>query len=445
MLGKRLKGVSIVILFIFVLSIGMTSCGSSANKQGSVQKVNLRFAYNWTGSDGKASAFEGELHKYMNQNKDKVNISLEATPGMDYAQKMQVDMAADNTPDVFTWWPGGQYMQDPATKGVLLDMDQYFNASTKTKKDQFGGFDLYTFNGKIYGIPIENYWSSFIVNTDLFAKAGIKNYPKTWQDIIDDGPAFKKIGIIPLMWASKGTDPAAYIVLSEFLYQYSGEYEKLQSMNTTYQFKDADTLKVAQLILDARKNNLIPQDTIATGGDDAACAVYAQQKAAMMSICTYHIPALNADTLAHSVIIPFPKLPDADIDPSTFVVGSSSMGYSINSKSFKDAAKKSAIVNFMDFLTSDEMYSALVQTSMFPGKNVKINTTNLAPFFIKQMDIVDKLPASGLKMHLSKFMPGSAVATVYSDSTDQLFAGNITAKQYVDNIQSALDKAKSGQ
>lgn len=442
------KRLSLLLALFFLTAAVLSGCtvidnskekNNGLTTQEPVKKVKLRFAYNWTDGDTKAQYFEPMLNKYEQLCKDRVEFVFEATPKMDHKNKIQVDVAGGNTPDIFTYWAGSP-IASLVQADVLADLDEYFEISNKIKKDQFSDemFESLKFNNKIYGIPLEVYKSFLLANRRLFEKAGIKSYPKTFDDLLRCSVEFNKLGIVPAAWTCKNGDPS-HALYSSFLFQYTGEYEKSRNICNTFSFKDDNSVKAAEAIETLRKYKVIPEDTIANGGDEGAVTMYNQEKAAMILAFPWMMLMIRNEIAEYSDIITIPRLPGAAVDPETFCVGAVSMGVVVNKHSFSDKVKKTEIVKFIDYLVSDEMFKELARSGMFPTKQLTINPSYVPPLFEK---VEAATKNKELKLNHGKLLPNDEVLNEFLGSLDQLFSGAITAENFADNVQKALDKTK---
>lgn len=97
----------------------------------------------------------------------------------------------------------------PVADWGTLDISDYYPAaiSTYTASD-----------GVLKGLPI--HYSGFLsgYNKELFAKVGLEEPPKTWDELIDLTPKFKEAGIIPSVqpWLGEGGIFAAFYYMQMF-------------------------------------------------------------------------------------------------------------------------------------------------------------------------------------------------------------------------------------
>ena len=120
-------------------------------------------------------------------------------------------------------------------------------------------------------------------------------------------------------------------------------------------------------------------------------------------------------------------------------MGAISEGLCITTEAFQDPAKKSAVIDFVDFLLSDEIFSALGKTATMPAKNITLDASELDPWMAKAIEYTNDLPTY---QPLWFLMPTTDTATTYSDGLDEMFAGAIDDKEFIRKVQEAFDNAE---
>lgn len=113
-----------------------SSPAQNASAPAEGKKITLRFAYNWTGADPKASYFESKLKEYQAKHPE-IEFKFEATPGEEHRTKIKVDTTAGNLPDIFTYWLGPVNLKPLVDANEILDMDEYLKKSKSIKKEQY--------------------------------------------------------------------------------------------------------------------------------------------------------------------------------------------------------------------------------------------------------------------------------------------------------------------
>jgi raffinose/stachyose/melibiose transport system substrate-binding protein len=401
------------------------------------QKPTVRFAHLWVGKEGFAGPFIDGLDKWTKANAGAANWVVEAEQGDNLRNKIKTDLAADNLPDVFFYWALSS-LKTMIDAGYILDMKQYVAASKKTKWEQFpqGAWDEYTYDKqKYYGIPATGFKDFILCNKELFAKYKVQ-YPKTYADLLRVSKVFADAGIIPVAVGSKGGNPSHFF-FAEVYYQF-GSLEYMQGVATgKTKFNDPLNIKTANLVLEMVNNRVFPKDPIATGEFTIPVALYNEGKAAMILTESWTIPNFTPESVARSEFITFPKFPDAKNDPSTFTVGGVNNGWVINAKSFADSKKKQAIVDLMDWLVSDQVYSWFADSGSFIFKNISLPKT-VSPLYTKVLDYTkNQKPLTNFWI----LMPDPVSQEVISTGMDKLWTKQVTAQQFVNEIQASVDKA----
>lgn len=122
-----------------------------------------------------------------------------------YQTAISQSIDSDAAPDMFTWWSGEQ-LQSLMESGKILPLDDLWETiigmgvSPDVK-------DAFTYNGNAYAVPYSLLYNVIIYNKDAFAKAGIKELPKTFDEFLAICQTLKDMGIIPIgvkndSWAS---------------------------------------------------------------------------------------------------------------------------------------------------------------------------------------------------------------------------------------------------
>lgn len=445
------------VLLTVAMAVAATGCGqndssdsSSGDSQGDSGKTTetgsgsgipeIRFAYNWTGTaETKNAEFEKRLTEYVEAHKDSVKFVLETAADMTLQDKIKVDLAADDLPDVFLYWGGESNIGSMVENGLLVDVDTYCADSEQIRREQWpeSTFVDSTIGGKSYMFPMETFKWFTIYNQALFDEYDL-SIPETYEDLKKVSEVFTANGITPIAVGSQGGD-YGHVFYNELLYQLKGGVEDTRDLAEDHQFSSDATLEAAQYVDEMRELQMFPSDTIANGGATNATLLYTQSKAAMMLCAPWLLESIDAAVLETSVIAPFPALPDAVVNPSDFNMGSVSEGLCITKDGFEDPAKHDAIVEFCDFLLADETFYILAMTNTMPAKEITVDESELSEWMAKAIEATN---GQETYQPLWFLLPTTDVATTYSDALDELFAGAIDAEEFVDKVQDAFDSLR---
>lgn len=114
-----------------------------------------------------------------------------------FKSKLTTVMQSGDAPDVFTTWGGG-VMNEYAKAGLLRDITAGLQTAGFADTVAAGPLAVYAYEGKQYGVAMDQGMVGFWYNKDLFAKAGIDAPPATWTELLDDVKKFKEAGITPI-------------------------------------------------------------------------------------------------------------------------------------------------------------------------------------------------------------------------------------------------------
>ena len=138
-----------------------------------------------------------------------VTIKITVIENDPFKTKLNTAMQAGTPPDIFQSWGGGvlqQYAKAGLMKDITADLKSVAGATASAPPRS----NLYSYNGKYYGVPWDVGAVGFWYNKDLFAKAGITAPPATWDDLLADIKKLKAAGITPIALGEKDKWPGAF-------------------------------------------------------------------------------------------------------------------------------------------------------------------------------------------------------------------------------------------
>jgi raffinose/stachyose/melibiose transport system substrate-binding protein len=410
-----------------------------AGGQKEAAKPTVRFSNFWTDATYTGKKFSEGFKEFAEKNKDLANYTMEIAQFDAQRDKIKIDLAANNLPDVFIYWDFTLY-SPMVDSGLLLEVHEYLNRTSALKWSDIpqGAWDSNTPDGKnYYGIPMKGFVDFFMANRDLFRKYNLK-YPTTYDELIQVGKVFQQNGIIPLAIGSKGGN-ASHFFHAELLQQYV-DMDWMKGITTgKSRFDSPEMLKVSQLCLDMAKAGLFPKDTIASGEFAPPASLMNEEKAAMILAQTWMINMFKEDIAKKFDYIPIPKMPGYKIDPATFRIAVANNSWLINKQAFMDAKKQKAIIALLDWLNSDEAVGWIAEGGDWIVKKVTLDPSKLLPFYVTVMDWEAKANKKAAQMVYS-MLPDPIVQEAYSAALDELWARAISAEDFVKKIQAVLDK-----
>lgn len=230
-----------------------THTAKSSEKGSDEEKVELTI---WETSRNKDDWYTSMEKKFLEEHP---NITLnkvvkEGDPGNEFYQAVASGTAPDLVNCSFTM------MDSYITSGILEPLNQYTD-----KWDEWGNFtkeyvDMFTKDGKVYGVPNQVAPMLFGYNKALFEEAGIKEPPKTWNEAVE---VAKKINDPDNQVAGYATLAAEW---TEWFFQYyvwqaGGDLTKENEDGTAeLTFTDPAVIKAAEYYQKLKSEGVLQSD-----------------------------------------------------------------------------------------------------------------------------------------------------------------------------------------
>lgn len=162
---------------------------ANGEKEGEKPGDPITIKY-WTHEDPNRTRIE---ERYMAEfEKMYPNVKIERTTqsSKKMIELVQTAFAAEQGPDIFNLSIEDEFSYISNERVAALNPEWVGYKSNAALKDAYmkGMLDPVTYNGKIYGLPLElTNWCIFI-NKKVFKEVGLdpeKDYPKTWEDMVE--------------------------------------------------------------------------------------------------------------------------------------------------------------------------------------------------------------------------------------------------------------------
>ena len=383
-----------------------------------------------------APYFDAVAASYMAANPGvKVNIQAESDQGV--KDKLRVLAASNSLPDVYFSWAGDftkKFVRGNLAKDLTGDV-------TDAWKDSFtpAALDAYTYDGKLYGVPITLDAKYIVYNKQLFADNGVA-VPATMDELLAACDTFRAKGFEnPITFGNQYGWPAIH-----FMTQLNPYYVPAATMATDYDpatgaFTDPGYLAALDAFMSIDSHCLTPG---ANGiSHEAAQAQFLASKSPMHYIEAVEFFALTEQGGAPADLannwdffkLPPPASPAGDTGylegaPDGFLVNPSSPHLDI-------------AIDFLKYLTNldnaKKMVADLGWLSPVKGSATADNT------FPQNVTVVEDIAtATGMAIWLDT-VTQIDVANAYLNGVQALLDGTKTTAEVVSDIQAAAAKAKA--
>ena len=111
------------------------------------------------------------------------------------------------SPDVVFWFAGNR-MRGFVGRKLLTDISTLFTTEVRTELYR-AAIDLVSVDGRQYGVPYSYYQVGLYFRRDLFERAGLKDAPRDWDELVVACRKLKADGVEPIAIGSKDLWPTA--------------------------------------------------------------------------------------------------------------------------------------------------------------------------------------------------------------------------------------------
>lgn len=337
------------------LSLLLVGCGKSSQSKTTIQFFSTKTE--------NASTYKQLISEFEKKNpKIKVQLSSPSNAGT----VLKTDLAKNTLPDVMAVGGDTNYQQVQKA-GVLEDLSsESFTKTTMTEYQKM--ITSVSKGGKLDAVPYATNASGVVYNKTLFAKAGIKKTPTTWNELIADAKILKAHGITPfeLPFQDSWTTMGVFNQLDSNMISGNWIDKRLNNKTTYLSSHKAVMQKYLTISKYAQK------DYMGTSYNDGTKAL-AEGKAAMMINGNFVIP--QAKQLKKNVQLDMFKLPVNNDSSKNKVTSGIDVAFAISKKSKSQAADKK-FVKFLMSKKSSQLYNKQ-QFSFSAVKGVTQNATSL--------------------------------------------------------------------
>ncbi len=345
----------------------------------------------------------------------------------DSAQHYQRAATTDTLPDLFT--DQATVVRDVARSGKLVDFAPLLEQDGWKATFQDDAFlSLTDDEGRVWGIPEQRDAVGIYYNKALFERAGIDEFPTTWDGLLSACTALKDAGVIPfamdgdwvtqLMWANLiGTQDGGADFLQGGIAE-GGYADNPVVVQATDQLKQLHT------------DGCVNEDAF-SGDYNRAAAPFLDGQAAMIANGPWMVPDLEKAKI------------DAGYAPSPgsgLIVIPGEAGWASGAK---DDAEREAVVAFMKFMTSDEqmLRKALVTGSYWPTtfEPSAAQAKKLEPLSYELLQQADAVTHT---YRHAKFATPQAFTTAWINQWPAYVQGDLSTEDFLAALSDAVQRQR---
>lgn len=440
---------TVLTAFMLVAVLILSACSSKSNNNGASsapssaaaseqpseskpsetgEAVELSFPTFWVGEDGKTAIIQKIVDDFNAKYEGQAKVVIDAIPDDDvYQTKMKTNLATNQLPDIFTFYYNPVESELYYKSGRLLDLKPIIGDQLAAN---FGAEVLATgtYNDQVLAVPLDQMITPFFYNKDLFARAGITEFPKTWDDLIKAAEALKSKDINAFAMGTGENAWGAMLLYSHIVSSIGGPDVYKNGLSDPAFVKGAEILK--------KLFEFTPKDAVGATYQQYA-AHFLNEKAAI----TVNGPWMTSEFQQHDSALPAkigvaasPGYPGGLGKEGALVSG---VGWTMAAKKQNDPKKEEFAAKFIEFFTSPENAKQIFVQSgeIFNSTNYKVEETDKVDAITKE--ILAKVNAAPQTYNYFEGMVSSAVKTEFPVALSGLVLGEFTAEQFVDRLVKA--------
>lgn len=359
-------------LLCTAMTVSMTGAGALMVHADSVE---LNVVTTFAGEDSNSKNYQEGLAGWEEATGNTVNDNS-ATSDETFKTTVVSDFEMDAEPDVLFFFTGADANSFVEAGKVVSIEDIRAEYPDYAANIDDAKIPTSMVDGKAYAIPTNGYWEAMFVNKTVLDDCGIampdENY--TWDQFMADCAAIKEKGYAPVA-AALGNIPHYWWEYSIFNNQTD------LAAHPVIPAADAADAWVAGMedVKAMYEAGCFPENTL-SATDDETFQLFTQDKAAFLLDGSWKVGGIvgscqsdpdDPSTLDTEALDRFDVtfVPTKnDVRKASDLIGGFSMGYYITTKAWEDPEKKDAAVDFVNYMTSDDMILKFAQHSASPLK-----------------------------------------------------------------------------
>lgn len=354
------------------LVCSMTACGTKESQsEGGDESISLSVTTTFAGEDGNAKNYQNACKAFTEETGIEIKDSS-ATSDETFKSRVATDFETGSEPDVLFFFTGAD-ASDFIEQGKVISIED-IQAEYPEYADNMDVAKLpYNLvDDQHYAVPVNGYWEGLFCNKKVLDAAGVEvpGADYTWDQFLADCQKIKDAGYTPIA-AALGEIPHYWWEYSIFnnttLDTHTEIPASVDEGNGPAWVQGMEDVKALY------EAGYFPENTI-SAKDDETFAMFTDGKAAFLIDGSWKVGGIaaacqsdpeDASTLDQAKLDNFtvtyvPAKSDSD-RKATDLIGGISSGYYITKKAWDDESKREAAVQFVEYMTSDEMVGQFAQ------------------------------------------------------------------------------------
>ena len=423
-----------------------TEAGTEAKTEGEAKTeapteakkaVALNVMTTFAGEDGNVPNYQKAVKDWEASTGNTVNDSS-AVSDETVKARVASDFQMGSEPDVLFWFNGAD-ANSFIEAGKVISIDdirkEYPEYASNMNDDLIAASLV---DGKKYAVPVNGFWEAMFVNTTVLDAAGVEvpGPDYTWVQFLTDCEKIKAAGYSPIA-AALGNIPHYWWEYAIFNHNTPANHCDIPE--TVDDAQGQSWVAGINDIKDLYEKEYFPKNTLSATDDDTFLA-FTEDKAAFLIDGSWKVGGIagacqsdpnDPATLDKEKLDKFTVtyVPGQGDRKATDLIGGLSMGYYITKKAWDDPEKRDAAVNFVEYMTSNEIVPIFAQHTASALKEApEVDQSQFNSLQVKAMDMMSGV--TSLTPAVQDIFQGECRTSTF-DGMPQIVTGKVSAEDAV--------------
>ena len=421
-----------IILSIVLLLGGLMGCAGDANKEAPGGAVELTVVTSFRESDGNRRNFVDAYKAYEAASGNTIiDVEIMSAVNEEWKAKVVSDFMNGDEPDVLFYFTGAdadELIRNEMLVPISEIRREYPDYATNMKESLL---PVSTYDGRQYAVSVNGYWEGLFINKKVLESCGIPvpGVDYTWEQFLADCRVIKESGYIPIACAL-GDIP-------HYWFEYCVFNNGSVASHTRAPASIDDEVAMSWIaglndIKDLYDEGFFPEDTNSISDAETVLMIL-DERAAFLLDGSWKVGWI-LDTAENPDDFTVTYVPAKGARKPTDAVGGFSMGYCITRKAWNDPVKRSACVEFVMAMTTDEVVSSFGELTVTALKEGVVPRGDLSSFALSALDMTK---GSTAMVPAAQDLINTASRDALFKSIPDIVAGRVTA-------EAALEKSLWG-
>jgi raffinose/stachyose/melibiose transport system substrate-binding protein len=412
------------------LAVALGGCGTSSPGSGpGTERKALTLWHHQTAGEG-PHLIQQAVDRFKSSHP---NVDVEVVPINNdaYKTKIKVAIGAGNAPCIFPSWGGGT-LREYVKANQVVDLSSYMSKDNYKGRFLDAAYTPITFDGKVYGVPIENTTLAVIFyNKAIFQKFKLSE-PETYDDLLKIVRTLKQNGVAPFALANKPKWPGSMFFMYLVDRLAGPETFAKAAAHEGATFEDPVFIEAGRRLQELVRAGAFQEGFNGLDFDPGGTrALMYSGKAAMELMGTWQLSTIKGENAAfyqnNLGFFPFPAIREGKGDPRD-IVGTVGDNFYAISSTCKSPDEAFALLQYMIDDTSVALRAKAGRVP--PVKGFKTED----PVLQQILKLVEQAP--NVQLWYDQYLPPS-VAETHKDTSQALFALSMTPEQAAKTLEQA--------